>query len=102
VFEGNTADPSTLTQQIEKVRSRFGLKKIIWVGDRGMITRARIREELKETAGVDWITALRSSQIRKLVNQSYIQLSLFDEKDLAEITCEDYPGERLVACRNPF
>jgi len=102
VFEGNTADPSTLTQQIEKVRSRFGLKKIIWVGDRGMITQARIREDLKETAGVDWITALRSSQIRKLVNQSYIQLSLFDEKDLAEVTCEDYPGERLVACRNPF
>jgi transposase len=102
VFEGNTADPSTLTQQIEKVRSRFGLKKIIWVGDRGMITQARIREDLKETAGVDWITALRSSQIRKLVNQSYIQLSLFDERDLAEITCEDYPGERLVACRNPF
>jgi len=81
VFEGNTADPSTLTQQIEKVRSRFGLKKIIWVGDRGMITQARIREDLKKTAGVDWITALRSSQIRKLVNQSYIQLSLFDEKD---------------------
>jgi transposase len=102
VFEGNTADPSTLTQQIEKVRTRFGLKKIIWVGDRGMITQARIREDLKETAGVDWITALRSSQIRKLVNQSYIQLSLFDEKDLAEITCEDYPGERLVACRNPL
>ncbi|MFP5275314.1 MAG: IS1634 family transposase, partial [Coleofasciculus sp.] len=102
VFEGNTADPSTLTQQIEKVRTRFGLKKIIWVGDRGMITQARIREDLKETAGVDWITALRSSQIRKLVNQSYIQLSLFDEKDLAEVTCEDYPGERLVACRNPF
>jgi len=102
VFEGNTADPSTLTQQIEKVRSRFGLKNIIWVGDRGMITQARIREDLYETAGVDWITALRSSQIRKLVNQSYIQLSLFDEKDLAEITCEDYPGERLVACRNPF
>ncbi|EDX74599.1 Transposase, IS4 family protein [Coleofasciculus chthonoplastes PCC 7420] len=102
VFEGNTADPSTLTQQIEKVRTRFGLKKIIWVGDRGMITQARIREDLKETAGVDWITALRSSQIPKLGNQSYIQLSLFDEKDLAEITCEDYPGERLVACRNPF
>ncbi|MFP5272799.1 IS1634 family transposase, partial [Coleofasciculus sp.] len=102
VFEGNTADPSTLTQQIEKVRSRFGLEKIIWVGDRGMITQARIREDLKENSGVDWITALRSSQIRKLVNQSYIQLSLFDEKDLAEITCQDYPGERLVACRNPF
>ncbi|MEQ8757885.1 MAG: IS1634 family transposase [Coleofasciculus sp. G1-WW12-02] len=81
VFEGNTADPSTLTQQIEKVRTRFGLKKIIWVRDRGMITQARIREDLKETAGVDWITALRSSQIRKLVNQSYIQLSLFDERD---------------------
>lgn len=102
VFSGNTADPSTLTQQIEKVRSRFGLKKIIWVGDRGMITQARIREDLQKNSGVDWITALRSSQIRKLVSQSYIQLSLFDEKDLAEITCEDYPGERLVACRNPF
>jgi len=67
-----------------------------------MITQARIREDLQKNSGVDWITALRSSQIRKLVNQSYIQLSLFDEKDLAEITCEDYPGERLVACRNPF
>lgn len=102
VFSGNTADPSTLTQQIKKVRTRFGLKKIIWVGDRGMITQARIRGDLKKTEGVDWITALRSSQIRKLVNQSYIQLSLFDERDLAEITCDDYPGERLIACRNPF
>ena len=102
VFPGNTGDPTTLTPQIEKVRSRFGIENVIWVGDRGMITNARINEDLKNTAGVDWITALRGPSIRKLLEQEAIQLSLFDEQNLAEIESVDYPGERLIACRNPI
>jgi len=102
VFDGDTGDPSTLASQIKSVRERFGLMRVVLVGDRGMITEARIREELKGTDGVDWITALRAPQIRKLVSTGSLQLSLFDEKDLAEITDPAYPGERLVACRNPF
>jgi len=102
VFDGNTGDPKTLGKQIEKVRKRFGLSRIVWVGDRGMITEARIKEELRPLEGVSWITALRASSIRALVEQKALQLSLFDEKDLAEITSPDYPGERLMACRNPF
>ena len=102
VFEGNTSDPKTFTNQIEKVRSRFGIERVVWVGDRGMITTARIREDLKHREGLDWISALRAPQIKKLVEQSAIQLSLFDEQNLASITSEDYPGERLIACRNPL
>lgn len=102
VFEGNTSDPTTFTSQIEKVRSRFGIKQIIWVGDRGIITSSRIKEDLKKQQGIDWISALRSIQIRSLVEQEAIQLSLFDEQNLAEISCPDYPGERLIACRNPL
>ncbi|BAY49807.1 transposase IS1634 family protein [Scytonema sp. HK-05] len=102
VFEGNTADPKTFTNQIEKVRSRFGIKQVIWVGDRGMITQARIKEDLKNKQGIDWISALRSTQIRSLVEQEAIQLSLFDEQNLAEISSPDFPGERLIACRNPL
>ncbi len=102
VFEGNTSDPTTFTSQIEKVRSRFGIKQIIWVGDRGIITSSRIKEDFKKQQGIDWISALRSIQIRSLVEQGAIQLSLFDEQNLAEISCPDYPGERLVACRNPL
>ena len=102
VFPGNTGDPTTLTPQIEKVRSRFGIKNVVWVGDRGMITNARINEDLKTTAGVDWITALRGPSIRKLMEQEAIQLSLFDQQNLAEIESPDYPGERLIACRNPI
>ena len=102
VFPGNTGDPTTLTPQIEKVRSRFGIENVIWVGDRGMITNARINEDLKKTTGVDWITALRGPSIRKLLEQEAIQLSLFDEQNLAEIESVDYPGERLIACRNPI
>lgn len=102
VFEGNTADPTTFTNQIEKVRSRFGIEQIIWVGDRGMITSTRIKEDLKTKEGIDWISALRSTQIRTLVEQEAIQLSLFDEQNLAEISSEDFPGERLIACRNPL
>jgi transposase len=102
VFEGNTGDPSTLAAQIEKVRHRFGLKRVVFVGDRGLITQARIDEQLKNIEGLDWITALRAPQIRQLVEQEYLQLSLFDQQDLAEIQSPDYPGERLIACRNPM
>ena len=102
VFKGNTGDPKTLGSQIEKVRTRFGLKRVIFVGDRGMITAKRIDEELRRVEGLDWITALRADSIKKLAEQQVIQLSFFDEKDLAEVTSPDYPGERLVVCRNPL
>ena len=102
VFSGNTGDPCTLGAQIEKVRGRFRLERVIFVGDRGMITDARIREELRPVQGLDWISALRAPQIRKLVKNGSLQLSLFDEKDLAEITDPAFRGERLVVCRNPI
>jgi len=101
VFEGNTADPMTLSAQIDKLKERFGLSRVVLVGDRGMITNARIRDELRP-AGLDWITALRAPQIRALLDAGAFQLSLFDERDLAEITAPDLPGERLVVCRNPL
>ncbi len=101
VFEGNTADPMTLSAQIDKLKERFGLSRVVLVGDRGMITSARIRDELRP-AGLDWITALRAPQIRALVDAGAFPLSLFDERDLAEITAPDFPGERLVVCRNPL
>jgi transposase len=101
VFEGNTSDPKTLATQIEKIRSRFGLSHVVVVGDRGMITEARIREELKNE-GLDWITALRAPAIRKLVNSGSLQLSLLDQRDMAEITDPTYPGERLIVCKNPL
>lgn len=102
VFEGNTSDTTTLTAQIEKVRHRFGLQQVVWVGDRGMITNTRILAEFQPVEGLDWITALRASQIRKLLEQEAVQLSLFDETDLVEFSCSDYPSERLIACRNPM
>ena len=102
VFEGNTADPRTLSSVIAKLRGRFALKRIVLVGDRGMITSARIRHELLPAGGLDWITALRAPQIQQLLEGGALQLSLFDEKDLAEISAPNYPGERLVACRNPL
>lgn len=102
VFSGNTADPVTLGTQVEKLRTRFGLERVVWVGDRGLITAARIREELAPINGLDWITALRAPQIRELVDGGALQLSLFDERDLAEISDPAYPGERLVVCRNPL
>jgi hypothetical protein len=102
VFEGNTADPKTLTAQIHKVRARFGLTRVVFVGDRGLLTEARIREELRSIDGLEWITALRAPAIRQLVDSGALQLSLFDEQDLAEITSPDYPGERLIVCRNPL
>jgi hypothetical protein len=101
VFEGNVGDPTTLAKQIEKVRSRFGLERIVFVGDRGMITEARIRKEL-QPAQLDWISALRSPAIRGLIEGGALQLSLFDTRDLAEIRDPAYPGERLIACRNPL
>lgn len=101
VFEGNTADPKTLAAQIEKVKDRFGLARVVFVGDRGMITEPRIRDELKPVAGLDWITALGAKKVQKLAQNGSLQMSLFDETNLAEITDPDYPGERLVVCRNP-
>ena len=100
VFEGNTADPKTLKAQIDKLKTRFGLSNIALVGDRGMLTSARIRDELRP-AQLDWISALRADQIRVLVNDAALQLSLFDEQNLFEITHPDYPHERLVCCHNP-
>ncbi|HEV8626923.1 MAG TPA: IS1634 family transposase [Acidimicrobiia bacterium] len=100
VFEGNTADPTTFPAAVEKVRNRFGLSQVVMVGDRGMITKARI-EALAEIGGVGWITSLRAPAIKALAEAGSIQVSLFDEANLAEITHPDYPAERLVACRNP-
>jgi len=102
VFDGNTADPKTVATQIVKLRERFALKEVVLVGDRGMLTQARIEQELRPVTGLEWITALRSGQIQKLVSDGALQLSLFDKTDLAEITHPDYPGERLVVCRNPL
>src|SRR5690606_29005493 len=101
VFDGTTADPRTLGVQIEKLQQRFGLSQLVLVGDRGLLTAARVREELRP-AGLDWITALRSPDIRSLVERGELQLSLFDERDLAVVTSTEYPGERLIACRNPL
>ncbi len=101
VFEGNIGDPSTLQNQIIKLKQRFDLERVVLVGDRGMITAARLEETLKP-AGLDWITALRASAIRGLAEAGALQLSLFDKRDLAEITSPDYPGERLMVCRNPM
>ncbi len=101
VYEGNTADPSTLSRQITKVRERFGIDRVVFVGDRGMLTEARIREELRPN-DLEWISALRTTAIRKLVDSGSLQLSLFDEVDLAEITDPAFPDERLVVCKNPL
>ena len=98
-FAGNTADPATLEAQVEKVRSRFGLTDVVLVGDRGMLTSARI-ERLKELGGIGWVSCLRSPAIRRLVDAGDLQLGLFDERDLAEIASPEFPGERLVVCRN--
>lgn len=102
VFEGNTADPKTVATQVKKLCQRFHLERIILVGDRGMLTQKRIEEDLKGHAGMEWISALRAPQIQALMVQGAIQMSLFDEQDLAEITHADYPGERLIVCRNPL
>ena len=100
VFDGNTGDPTTLAPQIDKLKQRFGLDHVVLVGDRGMITEARITEDIK-AAGLDWITALRAPAIKDLLNSGALQLTLFDQRDMASITSPDFPGERLVVCRNP-
>jgi transposase len=100
VFEGNTADPKTVPSQVKKLRERFGLGQVVFVGDRGMITSARLRENFTGE-GLAWITALRATSIQKLAVDGALQPSLFDTADLAEITHPGYPGERLVACFNP-
>ena len=99
VFEGSTADPTTLTSQVAKLKERFGLDHVVLVGDRGMITQARITEDLSK-AGVDWITALRAPAIKALRDAGALQMSLFDERDMASVTSPDFPGERLIVCRN--
>src|SRR5207253_4572038 len=108
VFPGNTGDPSAFTGIVTVVREKFGLEKMVMVGDRGMITSARIQalNQLEDGTprpdAYGWITALRAPAIRKLMaDDGPLQLSLFDQQDLAEITSADFPGERLIACRNP-
>ena len=100
VFEGNTGDPMTLATQVEKLKQRFALDHVVLVGDRGMITQARLTEDIK-AAGLDWITALRAPAIQELVKGGALQLSLFDQRDMAAITSPDFPDERLIVCRNP-
>jgi transposase len=100
VHEGNVADSSTFLPEVQRLRESFGVGQLVMVGDRGMISSKAI-DELRETQGIDWITALKSASIRTLVEQGQLQLGLFDEHNLMEITSPEYPGERLVACRNP-
>ena len=101
VFEGNTADPATVGGQIDTLRRRFGLHRVVRVGDRGRLTEARIREQL-QPAGLNWVSALRSDAIRKRVEAGAVQMSVFDERDLVEGRPDAYPGERLMGCRNPL
>ena len=101
VFDGNTADPATVGAQVDKLRHRFGFSRVVLVGDSGMLTEARIREEVRPS-GLDWISALRGPAVRSLVESGAVQLSLFDETDLVEIRSDAYPGERLMVCRNPL
>ncbi len=100
VFEGNTGDPMTLADQVSKLKRRFAIDHVVLVGDRGMITQARIDEDLRP-AGLDWITALRAPALKELVGGGHLQMSLFDERDMAAITSPEFPGERLIVCRNP-
>jgi len=102
VFAGNTSDPKTVATQVNKLRQRFGLSDMVLIGDRGMITSARIREDLPASHGIQWISALRATQIQKLAAGGQLQMSLFDQTDLVEIAHPDFPGERLIACFNPL
>jgi transposase len=102
VFAGNTSDPKTVATQVDKLRQRFGLSDMVLIGDRGMITSARIREDLPASHGIQWISALRATQIQKLAAGGQLQMSLFDKTDLIEIAHPDFPGERLIACFNPL
>lgn len=101
VYPGNTGDPTTIPDQVEKLKERFGLTRLVLVGDRGMLTQTQI-EKLKDVPGIGWISALRSSAIKNLVEGGSMQMSLFDTQDIAEITSPDYPSERLIACFNPY
>jgi len=101
VFAGNTGDPKTVAAQVTRVKDRFAITRVVLIGDRGMLTAARLREDVRP-AGLDWITALRAPQVKALVRDGDLQLTLFDTQDLAEITSPEFPGERLVACKNPF
>jgi transposase len=101
VYPGNTADPATVADQVDKVRNRFKLSQIVLVGDRGMLPQTQI-DKLKDYPGIGWISALKSCAIKKLVEQQHLQLSLFDQQNIAEIESPDYPDERLIACYNPF
>ncbi len=100
VFKGNMADPATVAAQVDKLKNRFGIADVVLVGDRGMLTSARI-EALKVVGGIGWISALRSNQIEALVNSGDLQLGMFDQRNLAEISSPKFPGERLVVCKNP-
>jgi hypothetical protein len=102
VFAGNTADPATLASAVQKARERFGLKRVVWVADRGLLTSKRIEAELRPDADFGWITALRAPAVQALYEEGVLQLSLFDEQGLARIRSSAFPGERLVACRNPL
>ena len=101
VYRGSTADSATVNGQVEKIKERFGVKRVVLAGDRGMLISARI-DALKETGDIDWVSALTTRDIKGLVKGRYLQISLFDESDLFEISSPDFPGERLIACKNPF
>ncbi len=101
VFEGNTGDTKTLLPQLYKVKVQFGIERLVLVGDRGMISQKQI-DVLKEEEGVEWVTALRTETLRKMIEDRSIRPELFDERNLFEFTHPDYPGERMIACRNPF
>ncbi len=102
VFEGSTSDPLTVARQVDQIRSRFGLQRVVLVGDRGRLTAARIRKDLASVDGLRWVTTLRAPTIRKLVAAGTVTPALCDERDLAEVTSEEFPGERLIVCRNPL
>jgi transposase len=102
VFPGNIGDPTTLKSQVRKVRERFGIKKMVLVADRGTLTEARIQAELKSDEDLDWITALRAPAIKELIEQNRFEPELFDDWGIAEISSEEYPGERLIVCKNPI
>lgn len=101
VYPGSTSDPKMVDDQINKLKICFGVEHFVLAGDRGMLTQGRI-DKLKELGGIDWVSALRAPSIKRLVEQGVLQLSLFDERDLIEISSPDYPGERLMVCRNPY
>ncbi len=100
-FEGNTADPTTVPAQAEKIREQFGLEKVVLVGDRGMITTTQVAK-LKEYSGMGWISAIKGQTIRKLIDKGHMDRSLFDDRNIAEIQSPEFPGERLIACYNPL